>query len=163
MQALSVEELLNYCQEETDRWRDWFKKNPASLELASDIAGGKNVRDVVLHIFVVQQRYAERLLALPVTEFGAFAAKSSDELFALADSSARDLRKFATQASSADWDGILTFPTRSAGDLTASRRKIFVHTLLHGVRHWAQLASFLRQQGFKQDWMHDLIVSSAMK
>jgi uncharacterized damage-inducible protein DinB len=57
----------------------------------------------------------------------------------------------------------LTFPTRTAGTLTASRRKIFIHALLHGVRHWAQLAACLRQQGYKQDWQHDFIFTGVVK
>jgi uncharacterized damage-inducible protein DinB len=163
MRGLSFGELLDYTSEETKHWRDWFRKNPAALDLASDIAGTKTVREVVLHIAIVQARYAERLLNLPITEYNQLAAKSADELFALANKSAEDLRSFAVAANDADWDGTLTFPTRSAGTLTASRRKIFVHALLHGVRHWAQLATFLRQEGYKQDWQHDFIFTSVLK
>jgi uncharacterized damage-inducible protein DinB len=36
-------------------------------------------------------------------------------------------------------------------------KKIFIHSLLHGVRHWAQLSTHLRQKGYRQDWMHDFI------
>jgi len=162
MRGLSFGELLDYSSEETNHWRDWFKKNPGALELACDIAGAKTVREVVLHIAVVQNRYAERLLNQPVTDFSEFASASAEELFTLAHKSAEDLRSFAVAANDADWDGSLTFPTRSAGTLTASRRKIFVHALLHGLRHWAQLAAYLRQHGYKQDWQHDFIFSSAI-
>jgi len=55
----------------------------------------------------------------------------------------------AIAANEADWDGTLTFPTRSAGELTASRRKIFIHALLHGVRHWAQLSTPSAPQGLQ--------------
>jgi uncharacterized damage-inducible protein DinB len=110
----------------------------------------------------VQMRYAERLLNLPTTEYETLASKSGAELFLLGHKSLEDLRSFAVAANDPDWDGKLTFPTRSAGTLTASRRKIFIHALLHGIRHWAQLASFLRQQGYKQDWPHDFIFSSAI-
>jgi len=112
---------------------------------------------VVLHIVAVQMRYAERLLNLPITEYDLLTGKSGPELFLLASKSLEDLRSFAVAANDPDWDGKLTFPTRSAGTLTASRRKIFIHALLHGVRHWAQLATFLRQQGYRQDWTHDFI------
>ena len=33
----------------------------------------------------------------------------------------------------------------------------------HGVRHWAQLSTHLRQKGYKQDWMHDFIASGVIK
>jgi len=163
MRGLSFGELLDYTSDETNHWRDWFTKNPKALDLPCDIAGTKNVREVVLHIVAVQMRYAERLLNLPITEYDELGSKSATELFTLAHKSAEDLRSFAVAANDADWDGTLTFPTRTAGTLTASRRKIFVHALLHGVRHWAQLATFLRQQGYKQDWPHDFIFSAVLK
>ena len=163
MRGLSFGELLDYCAEETQRWGDWFKKNPAALNLPTDIAGTKNVREVVLHIAAVQMRYVERLLNLPITEYEALGSKSADALFALAHKSFEDFRSFAVAANDPDWDGQLTFPTRTGGTLTASRRKIFIHAMLHGVRHWAQLSTYLRQQGYKQDWPHDFIFSNVLK
>jgi len=163
VRGLSFGELLDYCAEETSHWREWFKKNPAAADVPSDIAGTKNVREVVLHIAGVQMRYAERLLNLPITEYEALGGKSTEDLFILAHKSLEDLRSFAVAAKDSDWEGTLTFPTRTTGALTASRRKIFVHALLHGVRHWAQLATFLRQQGYKQDWPHDFIFSNVLK
>jgi len=163
MRGLSFGELLDYCAEENNHWRDFFKKHPDALELPADIAGTKSVREVVLHIVAVQMRYAERLLKQPITEYDALAAKSGEELFALSRKSLEDLRSFAIAANDSDWDEVLTFPTRSAGQLTASHRKIFIHALLHSVRHWAQLATHLRQKGYKQDWMHDFIASGVIR
>src|SRR5215813_123559 len=163
MRGLSFGELLDYTSEENTRWRDWFAKNPAAMDLPADIARAKNVREVVLHVVGVQMRYAERLLNQPVTEFEALNSKTAEELFALLHKSTEDLRSFAVAANDADWDGVISFQTRSAGTLSASRRKIFIHTLLHGIRHWAQLATFLRQQGYPQEWMHDFIGSKVIK
>ncbi|HXA85328.1 MAG TPA: DinB family protein [Candidatus Dormibacteraeota bacterium] len=163
MRGLSFGELLDYCADENNHWRDFFTQHPDALELPADIAGTKNVREVVLHIVAVQMRYAERLLNMPITQYDALESKSGEELFALSRKSLEDLRSFAIAANDADWDGMLTFPTRSAGDLTASRRKIFIHTLLHSVRHWAQLATHLRQMGFRQDWQHDFIASGVIR
>lgn len=162
MRGLSFGELLDYCAEETNHWRDFFKANPAALELPCDIAMTKNVRELVLHIVIVQMRYAERLLGLPITEYDLLTNKTGPELFLLGHKSLEDLRSFAVAANDPDWDGTLTLPTRSAGTFTASRRKIFIHALLHGVRHWAQLATFLRQKGYKQDWQHDFLMSNAI-
>lgn len=162
MRGLSFGELLDYANEETNHWRDWFTKNAPALDVPCDIAGTQNVRELILHIVIVQMRYAQRLLNQPVIEYKELGPKTAAELFALAEKSAEDLRSFAVSANDADWDGTLTFSTRSAGTLTASRRKIFVHALLHGVRHWAQLATFLRQQGYTQEWPHDFIFSCAI-
>jgi uncharacterized damage-inducible protein DinB len=46
---------------------------------------------------------------------------------------------------------------------TVGRKKIFIHALLHGVRHWAQLSTHLRQNGYKQDWMHDFLASGVIR
>jgi uncharacterized damage-inducible protein DinB len=64
-------------------------------------------------------------------------------------------------ASEADLARRMEFQTTSAGTLSASARTIMVHLLLHGVRHWAQLATALRQQGHATDWPHDILVSDA--
>ena len=168
MRGLSFGELLDYSAEESNHWRDFFKQNPDALDVACDIAGTKTVRELVLHIVAVQIRYAERLLNMPITDYATLEGKIAqgkpgEELFALGRKSLEDLRSFAIAANDADWEGTLTFPTRSAGELTASRRKIFIHALLHGVRHWAQLSTHLRQKGYKQDWMHDFIASGVIR
>jgi uncharacterized damage-inducible protein DinB len=116
----------------------------------------------VLHILAVELRYAERLLEEAVTEYDQLPTATVDELFAAAERSANKLRQFVKSADEAQWEKIMTFPTRSAGTLSASKRKIFAHALLHGMRHWAQLATFLRQQGHKQPWPHDLIFSDVL-
>jgi uncharacterized damage-inducible protein DinB len=170
MRGLSFGELLDYSAEESNHWRDFFKQHADALDIPCDIAGTKSVRELVLHIVIVQMRYAERLLSMPITEYETLAARLSlgegkpgEELFALGRKSLEDLRSFAIAANDSDWDGLLTFPTRSAGQLTASRRKIFIHALLHGVRHWAQLSTYLRQKGYKQDWQHDFIFSGVIR
>jgi len=33
---------------------------------------------------------------------------------------------------------------------------------VHGVRHWAQIATVLRQNDYPQDWPHDVIFTDAM-
>jgi uncharacterized damage-inducible protein DinB len=163
MRGLSFGELLDYSAEESNHWRDFFQQHPDAMDLPCDIAQTKTVRELVLHIVVVQMRYAERLLNMPITDYAKLEGKSGEELFALGRKSLEDLRSFAIAANDADWDGMLTFPTRSAGELTASRRKIFIHALVHGVRHWAQLSTYLRQKGYKQDWQHDFIFSGVIR
>jgi hypothetical protein len=38
-----------------------------------------------------------------------------------------------------------------------------IHTLMHSIRHWAQLATELRKAGFKTDWPHDLLFSDVIE
>jgi uncharacterized damage-inducible protein DinB len=162
MNVLSSDELLNFCAQETERWHSWFTDNPAAFDLPIDIAQAKTVRDLVLHIVAVELRYSERLLGEPITDYADLSTGSVDELFSTGQRASEKLRKFMDKADVAEWSQVLTFPTRTAGTLSVSKRKIFVHALLHGMRHLAQLASFLRQQGHKQPWQHDFIFSEVM-
>jgi uncharacterized damage-inducible protein DinB len=55
----------------------------------------------------------------------------------------------------------LAFSTRSAGVLKASRRTVFVHLLMHSIRHYAQLATIVRHNGVKPDWGMDYLLMGA--
>ena len=117
---------------------------------------------MVLHIFAVELRYAERLLGLQVTEYSAMPT-DLDGLFATAERAAQSLRQAIADGDESYWSGTIEFSMRSSGTSKASRRKIFVHALLHGVRHWAQLAVELRKAGHATDWGHHLLFSNAVK
>ena len=163
MHALTPEELLAYCSEEHQRWRHWFHSNPQALDLPTDIARTTSVRELVLHIVLVELRYSERLLNKEVTAYEEIPTDNLDRLFAVAKDAEENFRNFFRTATDSDWNEVLTFPTRSAGTLTASKRKIFVHALLHGIRHWAQLSTLLRQRGFAQQWQHDFLMSPVIE
>ena len=158
--GLSFAELLQYVNEETSRWREFFSANPKALDVAVSIAGTKNVRDMTMHIFAVELRYAERLNdAAEVTPYEEHARETAEELFALGGRARAMLAEYLDRAN--DLDRVLTFPTLSAGILSASKKKIAAHMLLHSVRHWAQLATALREAGFAQG-KHDFLFSSVM-
>jgi len=158
--ALSFSELLQYVNEETSRWREFFQSNPAALDVSVSIAGTKSVREMLLHIFAVELRYAERLNDVAeVTPYEKHPRESAEELFAIGERARRMLAEYLAKAN--DLDRVLTFPTLTSGTLSASKRKIAAHLLLHGVRHWAQLATALREAGFAQA-RHDFIFSNVM-
>jgi uncharacterized damage-inducible protein DinB len=163
-QALTFRELLDYTAAEAERWRRWLAAQPAAvLELPVGTGRTATVRGLVHHIVVVERRYADRLRGEPVTSYEAVPSDSIDALFgALSDARAR-LEEWLTSATDADLARRLEFQTITAGTLSASARKIVAHLLLHGIRHWAQLATVLRQQGYATDWQHDIIASSALE
>ena len=159
--ALKLSDLLAYCESESHKWRDWFVKNPAALDVKVDIAQATSAALLVQHIVAVDLRYAERLLGDPVTDYKDL-PKDAAGLFPVHDKAFAKFRQFLDSAHEEDWKTVIEFPTRSAGTLKASRKKIFIHSLLHSVRHWAQLATALRAAGFKQDWHHDFLMSEVM-
>jgi uncharacterized damage-inducible protein DinB len=151
---------LQYVNGESAGWRSFFVGNPKALDVPVSIAGTKNVRDMLLHIFAVELRYAERLNDVAeVTPYERHAQASVAELFGIGDRARGMLGEYLAGAS--DLDRVLTFPTLTAGTLSASKKKIVIHMLLHGVRHWAQLATALREAGFASG-RHDFIFSDVM-
>ena len=61
-------------------------------------------------------------------------------------------------ASGLDWDGKFDFVTRSMGPMRGSRKTILFHALLHAIRHYAQLATLVRQHGIKPGWQMDYLM-----
>jgi uncharacterized damage-inducible protein DinB len=160
--ALKLSELLAYAENESRRWQKWFQENPAALDVTLDIAQAQDVRNLVLHIVAVDTRYAERLLGEEVTAYENFPSDIA-ALFETGNRAFQKLRGFLDSAKEVEWKEIIEFPTRSMGTLTGSKRKIFIHTLLHSTRHWAQLATALRVAGYKQDWPHDFLFTEAIQ
>jgi len=161
--ALTYAELLNHDEQETERWREWFRVHPEALDAKMELAMMYEVRGVLFHIFVVELRYAERLLEQPETANEALPKGTVDELFGIGATARRKYREFMERATDADWNKTISFKTLSVGQMSATKRKCFVHSLLHGMRHWAQLATALRQQGTKAEWHHDFMFSKAME
>jgi uncharacterized damage-inducible protein DinB len=84
------------------------------------------------------------------------------ELFGVGAKASALYREYLVKATDEDFARVMEFPTRSAGVVRASQRKIFAHAMLHGVRHWAQLATTLREQGRATDWAHDFLFSDVI-
>ena len=163
--GITFDELLRHNEEETERWHEFFRVNPEALDVCVDVAQSDSVRSVLVHIMAVELLYSERVQGIFRATFAASDFPSGDvrALFTTGAKARANFREQLARYSDADWNETLTFPTKISGPLTASRRKMFVHTMLHSVRHWAQLATVLRQKGFKQDWQHDFIFTKAIE
>lgn len=160
---LSFAEMLDANQRETTKWRNWFEAQTEELlDLPLNIALAKNVREFLLHIFAVELRYAERLTDSATTEYETLPTGSVSDLFGIGDKARALFRDYLSRATGADLATVMEFPTRTAGVLRASKRKMFAHAMLHGVRHWAQLATVLRENGHGTDWPHDFLFSDVM-
>lgn len=161
---ISFADLLNANQSETQKWRAWFDSQPAAvLDVPLSIALAKNVREFLLHIFAVELRYAERLKGLPITDYEALPTGSVQDLFGIGERARAMYRDYLATASDADLATVMEFNTRTAGIIRSSKRKIFLHAMLHGVRHWAQLATALREAGYDTNWGKDFLYSDVME
>jgi uncharacterized damage-inducible protein DinB len=156
--------LIEYLDEESERWQQWFaQQSPTVLEVTIGVDDLATVRDLLLHISLVELRYAERLLGEPITAYERFQTASVDALFEVGKDARMKLTAFLAGATEKDLNDTLTFETKRAGTQSASKRKLVAHALLHSIRHWAQISTALRQHGFPQNWGHDFLFTQAMK
>jgi len=160
---LTFAEMMEYTAGETERWHRWLREaGPAPLEIRVGEGDRATVLEIIHHVFAVERRYADRLHGAPVTGYDAIPREPLDALFAAGREARAELARFVENAAPDDWARVLTFETITAGTLTASARKIVAHALMHGIRHWAQLATALRRAGHPQPWGHDLLMSDAL-
>ena len=150
---------MAYTDAETSRWRDWFTLHPDALDVPFADGRMATVRGLVVHIFTAELRYAERVTGLPVTSWDDVHARSIDEIFALGAHARGMLRKYIEAMTEADANTVLVFPTLTAGTLSATKRKITSNVFIHGIRHWAQVATVLRTSGSETQWGHDMLLT----
>jgi uncharacterized damage-inducible protein DinB len=142
---------------ETARWRSFFEANPQALDFPAGDGTMDTVRGVVRHIFAVELRYGQRLTGQPVTDWPDFRQHTLADLFAIGVEARRMADEYMATADEESLAGTMTFATLTAGTITATRRKILVNVVTHGVRHWAQVTTFVRQGGVRASWPHDLL------
>jgi uncharacterized damage-inducible protein DinB len=157
--ALTYKVLLEVTSTEHHRWRDWFLEHPKAWTIPFATGRMATIGGLVLHIFGVELRYAQRLLDQEVTAWEEFRQTSIDEVFELGDNARGQLVHFLTTAPEKELDRVLTFQTLTAGTISASKYKIASNIFLHDIRHWGQIATVLRQNGFVDQWAHDMLLS----
>ncbi|HET9634682.1 MAG TPA: DinB family protein [Gemmatimonadaceae bacterium] len=159
--ALSYQFLLEYTSMEQHRWHDWFESNPSAWDAPFATPPMATVGGVVNHIFAVELRYSQRLRDERVSEWDELVVHASlEDAFALGDNARALLVDFLTTASEQELERALTFKTLTAGEVTATKHKIASNIFLHGIRHWGQVATVVRQNGFSVQWPHDALLST---
>jgi uncharacterized damage-inducible protein DinB len=160
--GVTLLELLADNQTATEKWTTWFHANPAGLDVPCDIYNSGTVRGLLKHIFAVELRHSQRLLGEEVIAYEAIPVSSLVPLIEVHEQAVRNLRKFLAMADMTVLEEIIALQTVSAGTLHASRRKLFIHVLLHSMRHWAQLSTVLREADYPANWPKDFLFSDAM-
>jgi uncharacterized damage-inducible protein DinB len=159
--GIEFAELLDYTAQETQHWKQFFAANPAALDLPIDIADAGTVRGLVKHIFVVELYFALLVSDSPLPNFDGLPVASVDALFQISEDADARYRKLFATATAEDWNARVELKSRRVPGF--SKRKGVAQALTHSMRHWAQISTFLRQQGLKQDWNHDFLMSTAMQ
>jgi uncharacterized damage-inducible protein DinB len=151
--SLSAEELIAWLEKTSTGWRNLLMVHPELLAMHCDIVGVQTVAQLLQHIVAVELRYAERLADLPVSDYANISFDSVQSLYATHDRAIALLQQVL--ASDINWNATIEFTTRSMGPARSKRKTMLFHTLLHGIRHYAQLATLARQHGIKPDWSMD--------
>jgi uncharacterized damage-inducible protein DinB len=145
---------------EQHRWHEWFDAHPNAWPVPFATGRMATIGGVVQHIFAVELRYAERLLDREVTAWERFRQTTIEDVFELGDDARAQLLHFLTASPEAELHRTLSFQTLTAGPVSATKHKIASNIFLHGMRHWAQIATVLRQKGFTDQWPHDMLLTA---
>jgi len=162
MIALTGEELMAWVDKTAVEWRKLLEAHPHLLAIPCDVREVKTVGELLQHIVAVQLRYAERLAGLPETGYEAIPYGTVAELYATHARSMALLRQLLADPA-CDWNEELELTTRSMGTLISSRKTVFVHALMHGIRHYAQLATLVRHHGVAPQWQMDYLLMGARR
>lgn len=157
MVGISGEELLDWVEETSRGWERLIATHPEILSFPCDIRETQSVAQLLQHIVAVEVRYAERLNDLPETPYESIPYETVDAIFATHDRAMGLLRPLMGRDDHF-WETVLEMKTRSAGTLRATRQTVLAHLLTHSIRHYAQLATLIRQHGVAPDWPMDYIM-----
>ncbi|HEX9936598.1 MAG TPA: DinB family protein [Longimicrobium sp.] len=165
MQAvLEISTLAGYVENETERWREWFAAAPPEvLDLPLGAGAEGTIRTLVKHIFAVELRYAQRLVGEPVSGYDELADGTVEQLWQIHRTANATRGRYLAGASPEALDRILVSETRKLGRIESRAHTVLVHSLVHGIRHWAQVAMVLRQHGHGGLWEHDWLLNPAVQ
>lgn len=156
--------LLEYTDWERQKWHELLRKHGDRILLTSTGANSEarfeTLGDLVRHIFSAEKRYVERLSDKPLTDTAAISTENIEGLFTFGQQSRKALREFIDGLPAEQWDAPREYSMMNH-PIRATPKKFIIHVLLHEIRHWAQIATLLRQNGLKADF-HDFLFSPAL-
>jgi len=154
--VLTAAELLAWNESTAQHWRKLIDQHPDILALECDIYGVKTVAQLLQHMVAVETRYAQRLAGVAETPYDAIPCATAADIFDAHEIAMQGFR--AELAKDGDWGRSMEFQTLSMGRMRASRKTILFHALLHGIRHYAQLATLVRRHGFRPAFHMDYLM-----
>jgi uncharacterized damage-inducible protein DinB len=157
MVAITGTELQEWVEHMSRGWRNLLESHPEILSFPCDIRETTSVAQLLQHIVAVELRYAERLNELPQTGYESIPYDSVNAIYVTHDRAMELLRPLLDREEPF-WETVLEIKTRSAGTMCASRRTVLVHLFTHSVRHYAQLATLVRNHGIASGLDMDYIL-----
>ena len=162
--TLDVRDLVGYTTWQRGVWRTWFdQRGPAPLAVTTGDHGDvrfSNIGGLIRHIFSSELRYAQRIAGVPLTDTTVVAIDDPAALFLLGAVARASFLGVIAELPPAQWSEPFEFPLLNS-NVRSTPRKVVAPVLTHEIRHWAQVATLLRLQG----WMgepQDLLFSPVL-
>ena len=159
--SISFAELLDYQQEQTEQWRELFDKKPFLLKV--DVSPTSTIADLLFHIFTAEYRIAQRLLGETMTQDAEFARRTVSDLFSIGEAAHLKMREYIAHRTQEEVAIPTKFPSPTLGEFEASPKKMLTHAIIHSIRHWAQVARAIRENGQRADFSHDPLFSKRLR
>ena len=163
--TFSFDEFLDYTAEEREKWERWFADKPASIYAArvQDEGNFPTVWQLMDHIFMVEKRHTQRLAnETPLVETTGVHEPDVAAIFAWGRAARERFQRAFGSLSEAEASTPRSFLVMGK-TYSFTPRKLAFHVMMHEVRHWAQIATAVRNAGFPPPGQPDLIFSRAMK
>jgi uncharacterized damage-inducible protein DinB len=157
--VFTANDAMRWHETAASGWRKLLHSQPGILALPCSIANTKNVAQLLQHIVAVELRYAERIAGKPETNYDSIPCDSVEAIYATHDRASALFNE--ALAAGIDWEQTIDFVTRSAGAAHASLKTIFFHAIFHSIRHYAQLATLIREHGYAIDCRADYLFMGA--
>ena len=154
--GLSADEVMAWLEKTSMNWKALIEAHPEILAMPCDVMEVGTVNRLLQHIVAVELRYAEQLSGLPPSDYSTVACDSAAAIYATHERAMKMFRELLAGAT--DWDARFDYVTRSMGPARSRRKTILFHALMHAIRHYAQLATLVRQHGIKPGWQMDYLV-----
>ena len=156
MTVLTGEELVAWLEATSEGWRALVQEHLEVLGMPCDVRESETAGDLLEHIAAVEMWYATRLRGDVEMVFPKAEAKTAEAIYALHAEAVRILGELLGRPQTF-WDERMELPTRSAGMVVVARRAVLVHLAMHAIRHYAQLATLVRQNGVAPGWAMDYL------
>ena len=153
--ALSAEKMLEWNEKTSRKWRALFERHPYALVLHCDVMGTSDVAGLLHHFHMAELRYAERIAGVPETSLDQV-GKDLEASYGAHDRACAMYREFLADPDFG-WQKAIEFNTMTMGRLRSHRDTVFIHAMMHSIRHYAQLATLARQNGIKPGWAMDYL------
>jgi uncharacterized damage-inducible protein DinB len=158
--TIDIEKLIRWNDKTAQNFHDFVQANPTIFLLPSDIRSSETIAGTLQHIVYLELRFANLIAGFAKTPLEDIPKDSIDALHSTHTHAMAIVRKLLADPTF-DWTQELTFEIPNLGRLDASRETFLIHLTMHSIRHYAQLATLVRQAGFELNWRMDYLFTQA--